>query len=227
MLRQVRPTVYETVMTPLDVLDKVNAFYATSWQHLLVFGGIAGLVLGVGFPLLFQYYQWRLFKLEEANVAQSVKVQVEQARSSLTETLRQDLAAGLAAAKDEHAADFQKLQKRMEKATAKLTGAVLHVQGAWLASTGRDFAEATRSAVKAAIAYANGEDEGNLVRSLNMLCDTCLQGVTKEQLGEGSLEDLQSLVKALEELLGPLNKTGRYQEPLKKLRAAMKAAQSR
>lgn len=230
-------------MEPLEVLQKVDAFYRTSWEHLLVFGGIAAFVVGIVVPFFFLLYQRRLFKLEEATVTQNVKAQVEQAKSALAEAYRQELASlrqeiagtlatadkkmdgALTTLREEHAKELTNLRNVLDKKSAALAGAVFHVQAGWLANT-RQFAAAAFSAFRAAIATANGADEGNLIRSLELLYDTCLPHVNRQQIEE-TREDVLGMMKTLEEALAPLNKTGRYRDPIGKLRAAMKAAQSR
>jgi len=91
--------------SPFDLLDKVNAFYTTSWQHLLVFGSIVAFVLGIVWPLLLRSYQSRQIKRGEKAVAQAIKTRVDEAKSGLADvykndlaSLRKDVAEGLAAA---------------------------------------------------------------------------------------------------------------------------------
>ena len=233
-------------MTPLEVLEKVDAFYKTSWDHLIIFGSIAALVIGVVVPLLLQFAQFRLFKREEAAVAQAIKAQVEQAKTSLAETHKQELASlrqeisasldnkvdgALAAVREEHAKELKDVRQRLMKRSERLTGGVFHVQGVLILNLGRSqvheqHARAALSLLHAAISEAKAEDEENLVRSLGLLSDECLPNIDKQQL-DTTYDRIPVMIGKLEEALTSLNKHGRYEAQITSLRLALKAAQSR
>jgi hypothetical protein len=66
-----------TNITAFDLLAKVDSFYTTSWNHLLIYGSVLftviGIFVGVVVPVLLQRYNVRVLKLEEQEVISRLK----------------------------------------------------------------------------------------------------------------------------------------------------------
>ncbi|MFY3745909.1 hypothetical protein ACOQFB_18495 [Anaeromyxobacter sp. Red801] len=230
-------------MTPIEIFEKVDAFYRTSWDHLLIFGSVLGLVIGLIVPLLLTLYQRRLFKLEESAVTQTVKIQVEQAKSALAEAYKQDLASirsemeanaaaitkkvddALALLRTEHTAEFATMKERLDRDAARLTGAVFHVQGAMLAEQ-KSYIGAMDSLLDAALSQARAEDELNLGRTTRVITEDLLPNFTKSLLS-GWPGDFVARLERLEEVLSDLDKRGRWQDRIVDLRTAKEQALAR
>ncbi len=224
-------------MTPLEILEKVNAFYKTAWEHLLIFGAIAGVVIGIVVPVLLQLYQSWQFKRGEKIAEQAIKAQVEQAKSALADAYKQDLKSlrdetekrvndALAALRKEYEQKIVSIGQRLDRAQATIHGAVFHVQGMFL-SKQSEFSAAADSLLDATLALAEGKDELNLGRCLKVLREQCLPNLDRDHLVELEVDGFSQKVKQLEKKLTALSPTGAYTDRIQALRAAIKEAQSR
>jgi F0F1-type ATP synthase membrane subunit b/b' len=228
-------------MEALEIVEKVDAFYKTSWEHLLLFGGIAAFVLGVVLPLLHTFYQRRLFKVERTAVDQLIKERIEEVKSSLFEEYQRDLqsaraeiTASLAAAttkvdeavsalRKEQWKEFAKLRTELNQEARRLRGSINHVQGNDQLDR-KAFIAAIDSFADAAVHFAECKDELNLGRVLAILEDDCLPHVEKKLYDEfelaGAIARVATAVEALDQ-------NGRYHDTLRDLREAAKAASVR
>jgi len=53
------------VFDPFILLQQVDAFYQTSWNHLILYTGGAIAIVGVVMPILIQLYQSRVMRMEK------------------------------------------------------------------------------------------------------------------------------------------------------------------
>lgn len=231
------------VPTPeiLDLIQKVDTFYNTSWNHLLLYSGITITTLGVFLPLLIQWFQTRSIRREEEASITKINTLVAAARTELASQLSNEaeiqkiqIAEQLKQFKELLATTSKSLtddiDKKVNQAKTELetqveatTGNVFHVQGSMLLNE-KDYTGAVRSYLIGAMKFAAGHDELNLRRAIAQVIST-LSSINKSDLSEAS--DIDDKVKKLAGKLNELNENGRYQDSIRDIRSAFRAASDR
>ncbi len=225
----------------VDVLQAVDAFYASSWNHLIAYTAVLLAVVGVVVPVLLQRAQARLFRHEEGTIAGRVEAKLRSDLEKLTNQLRAD-----------HIAQDDRLKEELARATAKVDeilasvrasteqaitqmkeelrlqvaraeGRVFHVQGTMMHAR-REFASAAKSYAAAAIGQATSKDESNLATVLAMLLD-CLPHLRKSNFAADP--DLESHLLAALKALKPLDEHGAYDARIKSIRKLLQEAKQR
>jgi Skp family chaperone for outer membrane proteins len=171
------------MVSTLEVLMKVDAFYNAAWGRLITFMAIAFpirlAVVGILMPILIQLYQRNTFdeklnalKAETANQKNNYENQLKALKDEATKQIED----AKTAAKDyveqskrqfaeAHERQKKEFDERITVETAKLDkknlvslGSTLHVQGIVLVTEKR-FEEAIGSYARAIGNYINGEDD--------------------------------------------------------------------
>lgn len=215
----------------LDVLQKVDAFYTTSWQHLIGLGAVIGVVV----PLLAQLYQRRAARLDDERLKGELAKRFDELAASLkgefaseAAKLRQESCDAVRAADDRakamleglRADQLKSLEAAREELKKKVSGAeglIYHLQGNMLAQRGLH-AEAMASYLEAVVRIAPVSDEANLVRILTMIRDVCLKKVDSKNITDGHRKAWWKAKAALKEL----NKNGGYIDHVDALDARFK-----
>jgi len=63
----------------LEILSKVNEFYTSAWDKLLLFGGIIGFIV----PLVIQHYQKKALKISEEALEKKINDGIEKAKQEI------------------------------------------------------------------------------------------------------------------------------------------------
>ena len=230
------------VLTSFEILNNVNAFYDTSWNHLLLFSGALAVVIGIIVPLLIQYYQTRLFRIEEDNIQRRINDKTTEVKNSLAEQqslefqnmrerikeehtqLDKKISASLADLEKSSAAQMKQLKEETAKQIQQTKGNIYHVQAQVLASKG-SFPGAVESMLTALVSEAQSGDERNLQRGITTLTTKYLLKVTKTQWDNNP--EIKSLGDLLLEHLSAMNENERYTEAMDDLKKAFSQASNR
>ena len=231
------------VPTPeiLDLIQKVDTFYNTSWNHLLLYSGITITALGVVLPLLIQWFQTRSIRREEEASITKINSLVAAARSDLASQLRADAEtqkghiaeqlkqyeAMLATASKTLSDDIDKRVKEtraeLETQVKATTGNIYHVQGTMMLKA-ENYVPAVRSYLIAANQFALGKDELNLRRAITQI-NKCFSEINKDDIAKSP--DIGNDYEALVKLLEPLDKNGGYHDSINELSKSFRAASER
>lgn len=236
-------------MTPEQILDKANAFYANSWSHLVTLVGIATFFLGLVIPILYGLLQRWVVRVEKADLQRELKDQIADFKRETTEAhkvsldaIRSASEAGTVAAekriddaiaevRKEHATELKTLREKLQKAFAKSEGEIARLQGASFLLIGESshdskYTIAAESFLRSARAFATGEDERDLCVALAVVTEQCLPRINRALLGARA-ENIEKLIASLAEAIKPLDKNGRYVQPLERLRTEWNSAKGR
>jgi len=215
----------------LEILEKVNAFYSTSFDQLLiiVFGAI-GLV-GILIPLLITYYQSRQFNIEKKsleNYIDSMKADlISSAKEEITFELEKEKELLNKALKD----NKEELNKSLESNKAELYKQIKIIEGAaFLIQANNlkdknDIDSAIESTIHAIDNFIAGSDEGNLQRVLNTLTEILLPMANKNILR--GFPDADKRIEHICKKLSKLNDNGRYGDTIKKIKLELKNTMER
>ncbi|HLO69831.1 MAG TPA: hypothetical protein VK167_03125 [Flavipsychrobacter sp.] len=82
-LRVMHDTLVIKQFSDLDVLDKVNTFYTSSWDRLIITVSIAFGIVGIIIPLIIQWYQRKTLQLSEDNLQALIISEIDKAKEEL------------------------------------------------------------------------------------------------------------------------------------------------
>jgi hypothetical protein len=78
-------------MDPLDVLNKVDAFYNSAWEKLIFFAGILVAMVGIIIPILFNWLQNRTLRIHESTIKNELEndfaKKLKEVEKTLTESV--------------------------------------------------------------------------------------------------------------------------------------------
>ncbi|MEX0335806.1 hypothetical protein [Vibrio tubiashii] len=197
----------------LELLEKVNSFYSTSFNQLITLTISLIAFVGVFVPLLFAYYQNRKSKLEVEALESKIEQKLEEAKVELLDQIKEEISSGL-----------ESLSKDNEKTMFSLSSAIYHIQANSSLKSGK-YKNAANS-IAAAIDYAiQAGDELNLGRQLNILTNKVLPNLNAAE--EPNIEGLEATIDTIVDNLSCLNENGRYTDVVRNLRKATNKAKER
>jgi len=216
----------------LTVLQYVDHFYATSWNHLLVYSGTAVAIVGVVIPTLIHIYQRRTMRHERSEIREAIVGQVaaevrdrmekektllekkiEDATKSLDEKLARDRA--------ELEEKSRETEENLRRGIARASGRVFVVQANMMINQ-KQYKLAAQSILDGINHMKRGDDRINLRRQLVSLADKCFPNMTKAECeevdeGEGGFGKMMTKIKEWDT-------KNDYQDALSDARRAFKAA---
>ncbi len=229
-------------LSATDVLQRVDAFYTTSWNRLVVFTAVLIGVVGVVAPVLLVWASSRLFKHEEDAIAGRVEARVRADFEKLSTKLAEDLAtrekrlmeeiAGASSKLDQQMTSLEKRNEgalsqqkaELSKALTRGEAGIFHVQGNERMRAG-EFGFATYSLAVAIQLEAEAADGSNLARALINLRDLCLP-----RIGNAEFEAVPDLDEKLSKAIKAVETYDRdhvFADTLQQLKVAIQKAKQR
>lgn len=223
--------IFMTTPELLDLYQKVDSFYNTSWNHLLVYSGIAFTVAVVIIPFLIQVYQRWVFKIEEKKIKDELHASLLEEERSIEKRLvekfqkfEEIITEKVSKASKDQLGELEKAKAVIERELEGHTGNILHVQGTF-AWAQKWYLLATSSFLSAACCEASSRDELNLQKSLDSLIEDCLPKIKKKDFEDE--EELNNKFDSLIKELAKLDDRGRYTETIRKLKKSYEEAKKR
>ncbi|MCW5896360.1 MAG: hypothetical protein KIT50_12230 [Bacteroidetes bacterium] len=185
-------------MDTLQLLDKVHGFYTDSFSQLITLTiailGFSGLLL----PIIIQFIQTRIFKVEQKALQSQISQEVQLAKAAL----KSELEAMFNAERNRYQEQFKE-QVKSVKQSIKEQAAVAKGGNFFLQGTqnyaGQSYAQATWDYAHAARLFFEGKDDQNGQRALDILLKGCLPA-----LDGSSFEQVADLETVLNMLLAQL-----------------------
>jgi len=202
----------------MEVLNKVDAFYATSWSHLIYMMSGATAVVGVLVPMVLQYARGKEFK---------------EISDRMVETARENEEINMARIAELEKRTEERVALRMKKMDEELKHAKSHgffLQGIALLAEKSNM-EACRSFIIAAEELLAIEDleiaKQNLQAPLKRICKECLPRFAISDFSRGTSPTLDEDFNRLLFLLEKKNIDNRYHADILNLKDAISVAKKR
>lgn len=173
-----------------ELVNKVDAFYNSAWDKLIVFGSIAFAIIGIVVPLVIQWYQKKTLKISEELLKKEIEAQTLKIKTELLEDINKTL--------EERILIFE---TKIEELNASSTAKAFHIQGNVQLSEKR-FEGALTDFITAADNYIICKDYFNLQRVLNSILNRCLTQLSFEELEDMKVKDDIDLDTLLAQLSG-------------------------
>jgi hypothetical protein len=213
--------------TVLQILNNVDAFYNTSWQHLIWYTSALIGVVGLLVPFLSQWFQRRSFDTEKTALRNELKSQLQMEVTGLKPSLE-------AIIKEQAALELKKLEdkinqteKTLQEQIAFAMGGVFYLQGSTDLRAGLHTAAAV-SFVRCAREELRSNHEAALQKALNRLQDECLNKMTTHDFEAAQpYFDFDKEIPELLDLLEKSNKRGQFTNYIQSIKAALSNAKKR
>jgi len=171
----------------LEILSKVNEFYSSAWDKLILFGTVSFAIVGIFVPLIIQWYQKRVLIINEKEFESRVNKKIDQIKNEITDELSKKI--------DEK---FKLFDKELEVAKQLSVAQSYHIQGNLYAQKD-EFYEALKDFISASKHYSYCQDAFNLKRSLENI-GFMLDRLKKTDTDNLKNVDLVDLVKILDKI---------------------------
>lgn len=171
-LRTIIQSVEKTSDNGIDLINKVDSFYNSAWDKLVLFGTISFAIIGILIPFVIQWYQKKTLKISE-------------------ELLRKDIENASLKMKADLLSDINDtLEKRMilfeqsiNKLNASINAKTFHLQGNSQLKDGH-ISSALSDYIIASIDYLNSEDTPNLQIVLDIINEDCLPKLSIKEVDD-------------------------------------------
>lgn len=212
-------------LTPLQLLERINAFYDSAWTKLVVAGTLLVVIAGFGVPVLLQWYQRKEAERREKQIVKELEDKSEQIRKDIAKEIMEEIRNNLTKQFDEERKKTEKtlqdFKSEMKKQADDIQGMIFHVQ-CYSSEALKDYKDTFIAGVTAIGYYVRSKGELNLGRVLSMVKD-CLKNLSAPEIDEDITEYFQNLLSSLE----TVNETGRYTDEIKTLKEMFEQAKKR
>ncbi len=182
-------TIVQDVTTEsIDLIQKVDSFYNSAWNKLVLVGAVAFAVVGVVVPVIFQWYQQRTIKLSEELLKKDISEQANRIKAEIIKSVSEEINTQLGKNKEE-----------LKKLNASANAKTFLLQGK-LNLEKRYHSLALGDTVSASFNFIESEDYQNLQIALNLILNDCLPNISKEEINDLKINptcDLDLLITEL------------------------------
>jgi hypothetical protein len=208
-LHTIIETINNTEVNGINLINKVDSFYKSAWDKLILIGSIAFGVIGIIVPYVIQWYQKKTLKISE----ELLKKEIE----NTTLKLKSEILSEVNFTIEERIKSFEDKIKKLNLTTKAST---LHLQGIQRL-TSDTHANAMADFINAAQLYLICEDFSNLQVLLKAISETCLAKLCLEEIEDIKISHNADLEKLLTEL-DKKNNNGMFSLIIREIRLKLK-----
>ena len=169
-LQTVIKIVEKTTDNGLELINKVDSFYNSAWDKLILVGSVAFGVIGILVPFVIQWYQKKSLKISEELMKKEMENQTLKLKSELLDDINKTL--------EERIKIFE---EKIEKLNASTNAKTFHLQGNGNLKSG-DMLNAIADYITCAEDYIICEDYSNLQTILRLILNDCLPNLSIEEI---------------------------------------------
>lgn len=134
----------------LEILNKVDSFYNSAWNKLVIVGTLCFAIVGIIVPLIIQWYQKNLLKIREEILKTEIKNEISNIKTEIIKEIS-----------DLNELKFQNFKNEIDILVEAIDGKTMHLQSNMSINAG-DFAGAFAEAIHASKSYIKTKDYSNL-----------------------------------------------------------------
>jgi hypothetical protein len=189
----------------IDLINKVDSFYNSAWDKLIIIGYIAFAVIGIIVPFVIQWYQKKSLKISEELLKKEIENHTLKLKTELLTNINEQLESKL-----------KVFENKILRLTSSMNAKIFHIQGNIHCING-DLSSGFIDFINAAQDYLICEDYYNLQVIFNNISTLCLKELTYEQVLDIKLThncDIEVLLSAVSKK----NEKGIFSPMLKDIR---------
>jgi hypothetical protein len=170
IIHNVARVVPQSSSDAIDFLTKIQCFYDSAWDKLIIVGGIIFGVFGIIIPIIFQREQKRLLSLQEKEVLLNIQQELQKIKGELRAEFEGEIQN-----------QRKKFKKVIKSKASELQGMAHHLQGNAMLRDGQ-IQDATLEYFKAVYHYMIGKNYVNTRVACGNILNNCFSLITKKQL---------------------------------------------
>lgn len=173
----------------IELINKVDTFYNSAWDKLVLIGSISFAVIGLLVPFVIQWYQKKSLKISEELLKNEMLNQAAILKGEILEDINNTLA--------DRIKDFE---NKIDELNASITGKTFHLQGNGHLND-KLYDEALSDYIKSAQNYLLCHDHNNLQTVMRLIQKDCIPMLSKEEIDDVKITrdcDLDTLLTQLE-----------------------------
>ncbi len=169
----------------IDLISKIDAFYNSAWEKLIIIGTLSFAVVGIIVPLIIQWYQKKSLKISEELLKKDFEEQAESIKSEILESFQ-------------HVIDkkIEEFESRIARMNASNTAKTFHLQ----ANNETDNAKALGDYLFAAKNYLICDEFSNLQVILSYILSGIMPVLSQEEVNDLPITHNVDLAKLLNEI---------------------------
>lgn len=208
----------------LVILERVNSFYNSAFNSLLLYTIALLAFAGAVIPLMITFFQNRQFRREQNAIKASLSDEFQKEFEKYKEQETDQLTKSVNNEIGKYAEKIEELKKEYDAKIAWLDAGTNHVQGnSELAQ--KVYSVAFGSFVGCIEGYIRGKDELNLQRVMRAIKNDCLPKMTKTDFD--IIKDLEKSCQTLIKNLEDANEYGRYTDYIREVKEGIERAKIR
>ncbi|MBN8653501.1 MAG: hypothetical protein J0L67_18880 [Cytophagales bacterium] len=161
----------------IDLINKVDSFYNSAWDKLIIVGSVAFGVIGILVPFVIQWYQKKNLKINEELLKKYLEGQIL--------ILKSEVLSEVSKAIDNKIESFD---KKIVKMNASINAKAFHLQARSLFNS-KLYPKALADFIVSAEEFLICEDFKNLQSVLQVIQDSCLPKLSMEEINDLSISD--------------------------------------
>lgn len=172
----------------IEYINKVDLFYNSAWNKLVLVGSVAFGVIGILVPFVIQWYQKKTLSISEDLLKKDIENQMLKVKSELLNDINKKLEERIEVFED-----------KIEKLNSSTNAKAFHLQGNDQLSKGY-YSGALSDFITSAQDYLFCDDFSNLQTVLNAILNKCLPTLSKEEINDLKISQNCDLTSFLDEL---------------------------
>ncbi len=172
----------------LELINKVDSFYNSAWDKLVLVGTVSFGLIGFIVPLIIQWYQKRTLKLSEELLKKEIENQTLKLKNEIVKEVTEGMELKIL--------DYE---SRVSKFNASANARAFHLQGNLTLNDG-GFQSALGDYITSSFNYLKCDDYLNLQTVLTLIADSCIPNLSIEEIDDLKMMTGYDLVALIEEL---------------------------
>ncbi|MCO6176065.1 hypothetical protein NHF50_13520 [Flavobacterium sp. NRK F10] len=169
-LRTTIKTIAQTTENGIELINKVDSFYNSAWDKLILVGTVAFGVIGILVPFVIQWYQKKTLKISEELMKKELENQALTLKAELLDHININIKK-----------EIKIFEEKIEKLNASTNAKAFHLQGNGQLANGYK-AGALSDYIISADNYIICEDYNNLQTVLRLILEDCLPSLSLEEI---------------------------------------------
>lgn len=171
-LQTIVKTIDKCTDNSIELINKVDSFYNSAWDKLIIVGSVSFAVIGVLVPFIIQWYQKKTLKISEELLKKEIEHQALK--------IKEDMLGEIEKTLEERVGIFE---NKIVELNASTTAKTFHLQGNGQLE-GNFFLGALEDYIIAAQNYIVCGEYANLQTVLSIIHDNCIPRLTQEEIND-------------------------------------------
>lgn len=169
-LQKVHDTLYIKTIEQYELIDRVNSFYNSAWEKLILFGSIAIAIIGIAFPVILELLKKRQYRIDKQDLIKNLKEDLDNTIDILSKETEKNINTKLS-----------KVDNQLKLIEQKSKAGIYFMQGRLSIDSGNRF-QALPNFLTSLKSSMLCNDVANIISALQIIRVECLPFLSLEAL---------------------------------------------